>query len=53
VPILAEPKTDPSDLYARCRSRWARKRSDIEADIKARQAIITTGKSREVLDAWD
>ncbi len=53
VPMLPEPKSDPSDLYARCRNRWARKRSDIEADIKARQAIITGGKSREDLNGWD
>jgi hypothetical protein len=39
VPTLAEPKTDPADLYARCRVRWARTRNDIEAEIGERQAI--------------
>lgn len=52
VPTLALPKTDPSDLYARCRSRWARKRSDIEAEIEQRQAFASR-KTKEVLDAWE
>ena len=52
VPTLAEPKTDPSDLYARCQARWARKRSDIEADIRERQAV-TGRKTKEALDAWE
>jgi len=52
VPTLAAPKTDPSDLYARCRARWARKRKDIEADIRARQAA-TSRKTEEALDAWE
>ena len=52
VPTLAEPKTDPSDLSARCRSRWARKRSDIEAEIAQRQAVASR-KTTEVLDAWE
>lgn len=52
VPILAEPKTDPSDLYARCRARWARKRTDIEAEIRQRQAMINQ-KTNEALDAWE
>ena len=52
VPTLAEPRTDPSDLYARCRARWARKRSDIEADIRERQAV-SSRKTKEALDAWE
>jgi hypothetical protein len=52
VPTLAEPKTDPADLYARCRARWARKRTDIEAEIRQRQAMISQ-KTNEALDAWE
>ena len=52
VPTLAEPKTDPSDLYARSRARWARNRSDIEMEIRQRQAIVSR-KAKEVLDAWE
>jgi hypothetical protein len=52
VPTLAEPKTYPSDLLARCRTRWARKRSDIEADIRERQAV-TGRKTKDTLNAWE
>ena len=52
VPTLADPKTDPSDLYARCRVRWARKRSDIEAEIAKRQASASR-QTTEALDAWE
>ena len=52
VPTLAEPKTDPSDLIVRCRARWARKRSDIEAEILQRQAVANR-KTKEVLDEWE
>ena len=52
VPTIAEPKTDPSDLIARCRARWARKRSDIEADIAQRQAIGSR-KTKETLNDWE
>jgi hypothetical protein len=52
VPTLREPTTDPSDLYARSQARWARKRSDIEADIRERQSVVGR-KTREALDAWE
>jgi hypothetical protein len=52
VPTLAEPKTDPSHLYARSRARWARLRSDIEAEIRERQAVASR-KTKEALDAWE
>ena len=52
VPTLREPKTDPSDLYARSQARWARKRSDIEADIRERQVVVGW-KTRKALDAWE
>jgi hypothetical protein len=51
VPKLAEPKVDPTDLYNRCRARWARRRSEIEEEIRLRQATI--GRSaREVFHDW-
>jgi hypothetical protein len=52
VPMLAEPKTDPSDLIARSRARWSRKRSDIEAEVRQRQAI-SSRKTSEVLHGWE
>jgi hypothetical protein len=51
VPTLDEPKADPSDLYSRCRARWARGRKDIEEEIRQRQTIV--GRSaREVFHDW-
>jgi hypothetical protein len=52
VPTLTEPNADPSDLIARCRSRWARKRSDIETEIRERQAVATRA-TNEVLHEWE
>jgi hypothetical protein len=52
VPTLTEPKVDPSDLYARCRARWARGRNEIEEEIRQRQ--VSVGQSaREVLNDWE
>lgn len=52
VPTLREPQADYSDLYNRCRSRWARRRTEIEADIQARHAQAAGG-TEEVLDDWE
>lgn len=52
VPTLAEPKTDPANLYARCRARWARTRNDIEAEIRQRQTVATRA-TNEVLHDWE
>jgi hypothetical protein len=51
VPALAEAKADATDLYNRCRARWARKRSDIEAEITQRQLAVTQS-TKEALDEW-
>jgi hypothetical protein len=52
VPKLAEPKVDATGLYDRCRARWARKRSDIEEEIRQRQAVVTQS-TKEALDDWE
>jgi len=52
VPTVQMPKADPADLYARSRARWARKRSDIEAEIQARQAVAQRAPS-EALNDWE
>jgi energy-coupling factor transporter ATP-binding protein EcfA2 len=52
VPQVNEPKVDYSDLYNRCRKRWARKREDIEKEIMSRQSEI--GRSaKEALHEWE
>jgi len=52
VPNVADPATDFTDLYNRCRRRWARRRTDIEVEIRRRhgQANRRTG---EVLNDWE
>jgi hypothetical protein len=52
VPHVAEPLADYADLYNRCRARWAKRRTAIEAEIRARHA--ETGRTtEEALDGWD
>ena len=52
VPTIVEPKVDAADLYDRCRARWARKRNEIEEEIRVRQAVV--GRSaKEALHEWD
>ena len=52
VSTLHEPRTDPSDLLARSRARWARNRNDIENEIHERQKSFAPSK-KEALDAWE
>jgi hypothetical protein len=52
VPALAEPKSDATDLYNRCRTRWARKRSDVETAIRERQSMVTQS-TRDAIDDWE
>lgn len=52
VPRVSEPTADWTDLYHRCRARWARRRTDIDADITRRQAdAVRTAK--DALNDWD
>jgi hypothetical protein len=52
VPTLSQPAANYADLYSRCRARWARRRVDVEAEIRQRGR---NGKRNagEVLDEWD
>ena len=52
VPNVVTPTESFHDLYERCRARWAKRRTEIEADIHARQRVASQSQS-EVLDAWD
>jgi hypothetical protein len=51
VPNVAEPSADYADLYNRCRARWARRRIDIEAEIRQRHQQASR-RAEEVLDDW-
>jgi len=52
VPSVAEPDVDYADLYNRCRARWARRRTDIEAEIRQRHRQANR-RTEEVLDGWE
>jgi hypothetical protein len=52
VPNVAEPDADYADLYNRCRARWARRRTDIEAEIRQRHQQASR-RAEEVLDDWE
>ena len=51
VPNVAQPEADSTDLYNRCRTRWARRRTDIEAEIRGRHQQANR-RTEEVLDDW-
>jgi hypothetical protein len=52
VPTVRQPDADASDLYNRCRARWARRRTDIEAEIRLRHQQASR-RSEEALDEWE
>lgn len=52
VPELPQPSADYADLYNRCRLRWARRRTEVEQEIRGRQ-VHATRSSNEVLHDWD
>jgi len=52
VPQIDIPREDYTDLYNRCRNRWAKRRLEIEAEIRGR--LTTASRSNnEVLNDWD
>ncbi len=51
IPTVITPETDYTDLYNRCRARWARRRSDIEAEIRHRHQQANR-RTEEALDDW-
>ena len=52
VPNVVESDADYSDLYNRCRARWARRRTEIEAEIRQRHQQASR-RTEEVLDGWE
>ena len=52
VPLVPDPRADYSGLYNRCRARWARRRTEIEAEIRERQQQATAG-TNEALHGWE
>jgi len=52
VPNVTDPGGDYTDLYNRCRARRARRRTDIEAEIRRRQQQANR-RTEEVLNDWE
>ena len=52
VPDFSAPRADFQDLYRRCRIRWARRRTDVEREIRSRIRIDHGQQTREALDGW-
>lgn len=52
VPTLSPPDADSTDLYNRCRAKWARRRTEIEAEIRNRQRQANRPE-QEALDGWE
>jgi len=52
VPTVSDPQTNFTDLYNRCRARWARRRADVEAELRARYQQATRS-SDEILNDWE
>lgn len=53
VPTVEEPRVDYTDLFNRCRARWARRRVDIEAEIRARHRQANQGSDEVLGDDWE
>ena len=53
VPRMEVSRTDSTDLYNRCRARWARRRTDIEREIQSRTQIDPQRNNREALHGWE
>lgn len=53
VPAVATPRTDYQDLAARSRARWARRRTEVEAEIRTRTRGDFRGQNQEVLRDWE
>ena len=52
VPTVSDPKVDVTDLYNRCRARWARTRIEIEEEVRQRQATVIRS-TKEALNDWE
>lgn len=52
VPNVSQPTADYKDLYNRCRARWAKRRTQVEAEIRQRHAQAGR-RTEEVLNDWD
>jgi hypothetical protein len=53
VPSFEPAPTNYQDLYNRCRTRWAKRRADVEREIRNRVRIDGGQETREALHGWE
>jgi hypothetical protein len=53
VPAFEPTRGNYQDLLSRCRTRWARRRNDVEREIRNRIRPDQGQQTREVLHGWD
>jgi hypothetical protein len=53
VPSFEPPAADYQSLYNRCRTRWAKRRADVEREIRSRVRPENSVETREALHGWE
>jgi hypothetical protein len=53
VPEVRPPDIDYQNLYSRCRARWARRRDEVEREIRSRARMDPGRETREALHDWE
>ena len=53
VPEFQPPGADYQGLYNRCRARWARRRNEVEREIRGRVRMDPGEETREALHDWE
>jgi hypothetical protein len=53
VPSFEPPRADYRQLLTRCRNRWARRRADVEREIRGRIRMDAAQENQEVLNGWE
>jgi hypothetical protein len=53
VPEFQAPRADYHGLLSRCKSRWARRRRDVEREIRSRVHVDRNQENREALHGWE
>ena len=53
VPAFEPTRSNYQDLLSRCRTRWARRRTDVEREIRNRIRPDQGQQTQEVLRGWD
>jgi hypothetical protein len=53
VPAFEPATVNYQDLLSRCKARWARRRGEVEREIRSRTRTDDTQQNREVLRGWE